>query len=263
MDSDTKPETLRTMSLGDHLEELRYRLVMAIIGLVVGLVICLCLGQSLLGFLAKPYRNAMAAAGIEPQLQAIQLTEPFLVYFNTSLVFGLILSSPWIFYQLWKFVSAGLYSRERRMVYAAVPASAALFIAGAAFFIWVVAPTVITFFVKFNTGIEFVKTVPTLQSYINFVLSLALIFGLAFQMPIVIIFAERMGLISIETLIRARKFVILALLIIAAIATPGPDVISQTALAVPMYVLYEGSILICRLLRKRRGKKELRITMVS
>src|SRR3990172_384307 len=85
MDSDTKPETLRTMSLGDHLEELRYRLVMAIIGLAVGLVICLCLGQSLLGFLAKPYRNAMAAAGIDPQLQAIQLTEPFLVYFNTSL----------------------------------------------------------------------------------------------------------------------------------------------------------------------------------
>ena len=121
------------------------------------------------------------------------------------------------------------------------------------FFILVVAPSVMTFFVNFDTGIEFVKTVPTLKSYINFVLSLALIFALGFQMPIVIIFAERMGLVSVEGLGKARRFVILGLLIIAAIATP-PDVISQIALALPMYALFEGSILVCRILRKRKSE---------
>ena len=215
------------------------------------MVICLCLGKRLLVFLAQPYRNAIAATGTQPQLQAIELPEQFLVYLKTSLVFGLIISSPWAFYHLWKFVSAGLYRRERRFVYVAAPASAALFIAGAAFFIWVVAPSVMAFFVNFDTGIEFVKTVPTLQSYISFVLSLTLIFGLAFQMPIAIVFTERMGLTSIETLTKVRKFVILALVVIAAISTP-PDVISQVALALPMYVLFEGSILVCRVLQRRK-----------
>ena len=251
MNSDTKPEALRTMNLGDHLEELRYRLWLAIVGLVVGLVICLFFGKTFLALLAQPYRNVVAATGAEPQLQAIQLPEQFLVYLKTSLVFGLIISSPWVFYHLWKFVSAGLYQRERRFVYVAAPASAALFIAGASFFIWVVAPSVMGFFVNFDTGIEFVKTVPTLQSYINFVLSLTLIFGLAFQMPIAIVFAEKMGLVSIEALAKARKVIILALLLIAAMVTP-PDVISQVALALPMYVLFEGSILVCRMLRKRK-----------
>ena len=133
MDSDTKPETLKTMNLGDHLEELRYRLWLAIIGLAVGIGICLFFGKRLLSFLAEPYRNITTDAQMQPQLQAIQLPEQFLVYLKTALVFGLILSSPWVFYHLWKFVSAGLYRRERRFVYMAVPASSVLFIAGAAF----------------------------------------------------------------------------------------------------------------------------------
>ena len=138
-------------------------------------------------------------------------------------------------------------------MHVAAPVSAALFIAGAGFFIWVVAPSVMGFFVNFDTGIEFVKTVPTLQSYINFVLSLTLIFGLAFQMPIAIVFVEKMGLVSIEALVKARKIVALALLIIAAMVTP-PDVISQISLALPMYVLFEGSILVCRILHKRKRR---------
>jgi sec-independent protein translocase protein TatC len=91
----------------------------------------------------------------------------------------------------------------------------------------------------------------SLQSYINFVLSLTLIFGLAFQMPIAIVFAEKMGLVTIKALASSRKFVVLGLVVIAAIATP-PDVISQIALAVPLYVLYEVSILVCRISRKRK-----------
>ena len=237
------------MSLGEHLEELRYRLSMAICGAVVGIIACLCFGKILLRFMAKPYRDAMIAAKLEPQLQSIQLPEQFLVYVKTSLVFGIILSSPWIFYHLWKFASAGLYNHERRFTYAVAPASAILFTIGAFFFILVIAPLTIVFFIKFDTGIDFVKATPTLQSYMSFVLSLTLIFGLAFQMPIGIVFAERMGLVQVATLAKARKFVILGLAIVAAIVTP-PDVVSQVALAVPLYALFEGSILVCKFLKK-------------
>ena len=250
--NDKKTEDFKTMGLGDHLEELRYRLLMAVIGVGVGFAVCLYFGKELLGLLVKPYIKVVVAAGLAPQLQAIQLSEQFLVYVRTSLVFGLILSAPWIFYHFWKFVSAGLYSNERRFIYAAVPASAVLFVAGAAFFVLVVAPWVMAFFIKFDTGIDFVKIVPTLQSYTGFVLSLTLIFAAAFQMPIAVVSAERMGLISVADLVRTRKFVILGLLIISAIVTP-PDVISQIALTVPLYALFEVSILICRLLD--RGKR--------
>ena len=249
MGNNRKVDDFKTMGMGDHLEELRYRLLMAVAGVVAGLVVCLYFGKLLLAFLTIPYIQVVRAAGLEPQLQAIQLSEQFLVYVKTSLVFGLIFSAPWIFYHLWKFVSAGLYRNERRFIYAATPASAILFIAGAFFFIMIIAPWAMAFFINFNTGIDFVKVAPTLQSYISFVLSLTLIFGVAFQMPIAIVFAERMGLISVAGLAGARKFVILGLAIISALATP-PDVISQIALAVPLYALFEGSILVCRLLKK-------------
>ena len=115
----------------------------------------------------------------------------------------------------------------------------------------VIAPITMLFFIKFNTGIDFVEVNFTLQNYINFVLALTLIFGLAFQMPIAVVFAERMGLVSVETLGKVRRFVILGLAIVAMIVTP-PDVISQIALALPLYVLFEGSLLLCRILRKRK-----------
>lgn len=249
MNNNNKNKDFKVMSLGDHLEELRYRLLMVIAGIAVSLVFCLCFGKMLLRFMTKPYKDVMTAAKLELQLQAIQLPEQFLVYIKTSLVFGIILSSPWIFYHLWKFVSAGLYRHEKRFIHVAAPASAALFITGAFFFILFIAPLAITFFIKFNTGIDFVKIVPTLQSYISFVLSLTLIFGVAFQLPIGIIFAEKMGLVSIAALVKSRKFVILGLVIVAAIVTP-PDVISQIALAVPLYTLFEGSILVCRFRKK-------------
>ena len=105
------------------------------------------------------------------------------------------------------------------------------------------------FLATFKIGIDFVKNVPTLQDYISFVLSLTLIFGAAFQMPVAIVFAERMGLVSVKALANARKYVILGLATGAAIVTP-PDVISQIALAVPLYILYEGSIVVCRLLQR-------------
>jgi sec-independent protein translocase protein TatC len=249
--SKEKQEHLKTMSLGEHLEELRYRLIRAIAGAGVGLVVCLFFGRYLMRVIAKPYEVAMKTAGLEPEFIAIQPPEQFLVYIKTCLVFGLVISAPWVFYHIWAFVSSGLYRHERKFIYAVAPASALLFMAGALFFMVVIAPMAMLFFIKFDTGIDFVRFSSTLQNYVNLVLSLTLIFAVAFQMPIAIVFAERMGLVSIQTLTSVRRYVILGLVITAAIATP-PDVISQIALAVPLYVLFEGSIVVCRFLRRRK-----------
>jgi sec-independent protein translocase protein TatC len=165
---------------------------------------------------------------------------------KTALLFGIVLSSPWVFYQLWKFISAGLYRHEKRIVYIISPVCAILFIIGALFFLFVVSPLMIRFFLGFDPGIESVKTQVTLASYTNFMFSMMLVFGLCFQMPVAIVAVNRIGIVSVEALKKARKYVLLAIFIVAAVATPSADVISQIALAVPMYILYEMGILFCR-----------------
>lgn len=247
-------EKLKTMSLGDHLEELRTRLILTLLGLVVGFIFCLfpIFGKFFIRLLATPFAKATNSTDVLRHLQTIQPAEGFIVYIKVCLVFGLLITSPWVFWQIWSFVSSGLYRRERKFVYAVAPISALLFITGAVFFLVIIAPLAMGFFIKFNEQLSLASNW-TFQSYINMVLALTLVFGAAFQMPIAIVFAQMMGLVSIQALGRARKFVILGLVIAAAMATP-PDPISQLALAVPLYVLFEGSILICRFLQWRKTK---------
>ena len=118
-------EVFKQMSLGDHLEELRYRLILAISGAMVGLIACLFFGKTFLNFLGMQFAKAMEKAGMEPQLQAIKIAEKFTVYLKTSLVLGLIITCPWVLYHIWQFVSSGLYRHERKFVYAVVPACSA------------------------------------------------------------------------------------------------------------------------------------------
>ena len=249
-------EELVSMSLGDHLQELQSRLILALSGALVGVVTCLFFGKRFLQMIVQPYLSAMENAGLEPNMLAIQPSEQFMVYLKTSLVFGIIFTAPWLFYHAWKFISSGLYRHEKRFVHVVVPACATLFVAGALFFIIIIAPICMTFFIGFDTGLDFIQRGTfTLSHYISFVLSLTLIFGLAFQMPVAIVFAEQMGLVKIDVLTSIRKYVLLVLVVISAIVTP-PDVISQIALATPLYILYEGSILVCRFLRTRKKNKK-------
>lgn len=244
--SEEKEQKLVEMSFGDHLEELRARIILALLGIGVGLAICMFFSGYFLSLLAKPYLYASQQIGLEGNLLAITLSEKFLVYMKTALLFGIILSSPWVFYQLWKFISAGLYVRERKFVYIIMPVCAALFVIGALFFLFVIAPIMIRFFIGFDAGIKSVQTQVTLSSYINFMFSMMLVFGVCFQMPVAIVAVNRIGIVSVENLKKARKYVLLAIFIIAAVATPSADMISQIALAVPMYILYELGILFCR-----------------
>ena len=248
-----RQEEFKTMSLGDHLEELRSRLILTTLGIFAGLILCLFFGKFLIGLLATPFEKATNSTDVLRHLQTIQPAEGFLMYIKVCLVFGLLITSPWVFWQIWAFVSSGLYRHERRFVHTAATISALLFITGAIFFLVIIAPLAMGFFIAFNERLSLASNW-TFQNYINMILGLTLVFGVAFQMPIAIVFAQMMGLISIDALAKARKFVILGLFIVAAMATP-PDVISQIALAVPLYVLFEGSILMCRF-RQWRKKQQ-------
>ena len=247
-DTNKKKDLLdSTMSLGDHLEELRLRLLLALLGLSVGLIICLFLGKPIIAFIKVPY---VAVMGQNARLSTLAPTEGFTSYVKIALLSGLILSSPWVFYQLWMFVAAGLYPHEKRYVYLAAPFSAVLFVAGSLFFIIVIAPLALKFCVKVNNWLG-LSSNWTFPRYIAFVSRLMLIFGIAFQTPTTIFFLNRTGLVSLQALSRARKYVLLAVVVVAAIVTP-PDVITQIGLAVPLYLLFELGILLSYFVNRRK-----------
>ncbi len=236
-----------TMSLGDHLEELRMRLIYALTGLVICAVIGFCFGPKIITLIEKPYISVM---GQEARLQTLSPADGFISFIKIALITGLIISSPWVFYHIWMFVVTGLYPNEKRYVYLAAPFSAVLFICGALFFLFVVAPLTLNFLVKFNEKMLRVNSQFTFQNYMSFVTHLMLVFGLAFQTPTAIFFLNRTGLVSLNTLTRSRKYVLLAVFVIAAMVTP-PDVISQITLGVPLYLLFELGILLSYIASRR------------
>lgn len=238
------------MSLGGHLDELRDRLRLALVGFAAAFFVSLALARGFARIVLSPYRAAMEAAGIESKLQALQPAEPFLVYLKSALVLAILVSSPWIFHQFWAFVASGLRNRERRFVLVAAPACAGLFAAGVLFFLMGIGPWVFRFFMRFDLGIDYLTYQPGLGATFDFILSLALVFGAAFQTPAAIVFAERMELVSRTALARARKYVFLACFVVGAMSTP-PDVVSQIALALPLYALYEAGLLVCKTWRRR------------
>jgi len=237
-----------TMSLGDHLEELRIRLILALLGLVIALIVCLFFGKLIVAFIEMPYVKAL---GTEARLQSIAPADGFASYMEIAMVASAVIASPWIFYQLWLFIAAGLYPHEKRYVYMAAPFSAGLFITGALFFVLIIAPLTLRFLVMFNKSVLGVTSNFTFKNYVSFAATMMLVFGLAFQMPIAIFFLNKTGLVSVQALRRVRKYVFLATVLIAAAATPGSDIVSLFALTIPMYLLFELGILLCYFANRR------------
>jgi sec-independent protein translocase protein TatC len=244
---------LPMMGLGDHLEELRIRVMRAVIGLVVGVVIVTAFGTHLFHFLCQPFYDAMKATGHVPVLKTWSTGEKMVVYFKVTALFGALVASPYIFYQFWKFVSAGLFAKERRYVHILAPFSAFLFITGAMFFIKVMAPITLQYFINFDIGVDYVQTESTLANHIDFMVMMSLVFGLGFQLPLVVVGLNKLGIMSVELLNKWRKYIVLLLAIVAGVLTP-PDVVSQIALGVPLYVLFELSVLFCWLTGKASKK---------
>ena len=253
-DSGKKNDLLSpSMSLGDHLEELRARFILALLGLGIALVVALFFGKFIIAFIEKPY---VAALGENARLQSLAPADGFISYMNIAIVAGAILASPWIFYQLWMFISAGLYPHERRYVYVVVPFSVLLFVSGVLLFILFVAPVTLKFLVMFNREVLGVESNFTFKNYVSFIAIMMLVFGLAFQTPIAIFFLHKLGLVSIQAMQKSRRFVVLGAVVVAAAATPGSDMFSLVTLAVPLYLLFELGILLCYFSERKKQRNK-------
>ncbi|MEN6459273.1 MAG: twin-arginine translocase subunit TatC [Thermoguttaceae bacterium] len=187
----------------------------------------------------------------DPRLKtkALAMTEGFMIYIKASLLVGLLLASPWLFYQIWHFVAAGLYPHERRYVHIYLPFSLGLFLFGAALAFFVVFQPVLDFLLAFNrsTGIS---PEPRINEWLSFVLVLPVGFGVGFQLPLVMLFLERIGVFTIESYLRQWRIAVLVIFVIAGILMP-PDAYSMLINAFSLTILYFGGILLCKLLPRK------------
>ena len=225
-------------TLLEHLAELRRRILICLGAVLLTGIFSYLSINKILDFLARPV----------PRLFFVKPTEAFLTQIKLSLFCGLFFASPVILYQVWQFISPGLVKSERRYALWLVPASLFLFLGGVAFGFFMVLPVGIRFLL--GLGSEKLQPLISVNSYISFVGLLLLGFGLVFQLPLVIIFLTKLGLITPKWLASHRRYAILIIFIVAAALTPGPDIFSQFLMAIPLLILYEVSLWLSRLIKK-------------
>jgi sec-independent protein translocase protein TatC len=299
------PEEFR-MSIGEHLEELRNRLFKGMVGFVVACVVCFIFGERITRWFVHPLITAQVRNKINPQAYTHEVAESFMTYIKIVMICAGVLAGPWLLYQLWQFVAAGLYPKERKYITRYLPLSITLLITGMAFLFYYVLPLMLQFFLAFNLGESFtypdiyqqttesttqpamhvpvvnedpkdpvpgsiwieaktglLKICPakgdvrsivfgsnslvtpqiSLATYIDMVVGLLLSFGLAFQMPLVVLLLHKIGIVQIEMLKKMRRFVYFGMSILAACIVP--DVATgMIALLIPLILLYEFGILL-------------------
>jgi sec-independent protein translocase protein TatC len=189
--------------------------------------------------------RAQRLVGRPPTLTVLQATEGFTSYFKVSVYCGAILSSPWLFYQLWAFVAAGLYPHEKRLVHVYLPVSVGLFLAGVALCELAVLPVGLDYLLSFNEWLGWEPDL-RLSDWLSFATLMPLLFGCAFQTPLVMVFLDRVGVLSAEAYRSHRRLAVFLLALLAALLSVSPDWYSMLALAVPLWGLYEIGILLCR-----------------
>lgn len=237
------------MPLTSHLEELRRKLIIAGASWLVAFLACYAFAEPLFDLIASPVRSALPEG---TSLVFITATEPFFTYLKIGALAGLLVSMPVIFWQIWSFVAPGLYQHEKRYIVPFVLASTLCFATGAFFGYQYVFPMAFKVLIEFGTGSGELNAMLSMGSYLSLSSKLLLAFGLVFELPVVIFFLARMGIVDHKMLARNRKFALLAAFLTGAMLTP-PDVFSQTALAVPFIVLYEIGIIVARIFGKRRA----------
>lgn len=301
------PDAYR-MSVGEHLEELRRRLVAALLGLLLAFVICLVFGQQVIAGFCKPMLEVLYRYEVNPQIYFTGVGDVFVVYIRISLIVAAAVAAPWMLYQLWLFVAAGLYPSERRVVTRFIPLSLSLLVGGMLFVYFFVLPITLEFFILFsgqvpmpeailrspttapgvaieqrlvvpalggdpskpvehelwfdtrqqryktfvNGKVRVLQMLPeslvapiiTLPDYIDLVLMMLLVFGLSFQLPLVVLALQRAGIVDIEQLRAGRRYVYFAMVIVAAVITPGDVITATIALLLPLIGLYELGIVL-------------------
>ena len=231
----------------EHLTELRDRLVRCFIAVGVGFVVAYCFKEKLFELLMAPLVKAM---GENQRMIFTGLPEAFFTYLKVSLLTGIVVAVPVLFYEFWMFVSPGLYRQEKRFLVPVVILSIVFFIIGSGFGYFVVFPYGFQFFLGFAS--ETIQAMPSMKEYLGFASKMLLAFGFVFELPLVLTFMARMGLVSVGFLTKNRKYAVLIFFAGAALITP-PDVVTQIMMAIPLMILYEISILGARIFGKKTG----------
>ena len=306
-----KPETEKEdpdayrMTIGEHLEELRGRMFRAIIGLAVIAIVCFCFGNDVLILFCRPIYQAQFSGHLNTQLYTTELDEGFMIWLKVNLITAAVIASPWILYQFWQFIAAGLYPNERKYITKYIPLSVTLMILGVMLVYFGVLPWTCKFFYGFNDSVgtpekqlitteKYTPTVVphlwgnpahpqigeiwiddsqgkvnlylsdktvrsltfnadsllashvTLTDYIDMVVGLVITFALAFQLPLVVLALVKIGIIQLDTLRGARRYVYFSMSILAAVLAPHDVVTAQVALMVPLVLLFELGVFLAR-----------------
>src|SRR5579859_3225158 len=237
--AEEEKESMPTMGFLDHLEELRRRIIYSIISVAVGFCICWWKVERIYDVMQRPIMDALRTNGLSEKLVYLNPTEPFNLYLKIAALAGLFLTSPYVLYQVWMFISPGLYRNEKRYAVPFMISTITLFTCGGYFGYKIVYPRALDFLIHF--GRQFQPMI-TIGEYTQLLLSIVLGMGLIFEMPILIFFLSLMGIVSPAFMWKNFRYSILVIFIIAAIVTPTPDIVNMCIFAAPMLALYVFSI---------------------
>ena len=241
-----EPEQLAEGTLISHLLELRDRLLRAFLAVILAFVPTAFFANEIFTFVAQPLIDQLPKGA---SLIATSVISPFMTPFKLAFFVALFAAMPVVLYQVWAFVAPGLYRHEKRFALPLLVSSIILFYVGIAFAYFAVFPVMFQFFA--STTPAGVTMMTDITSYMDFVLTMFLCFGLAFEVPVVVVLLVLSGLVKVEKLAEIRGYVLIGIFVVAAVLTP-PDAISQTIMAVPMYLLYEGGLAMARLMNRMR-----------
>jgi sec-independent protein translocase protein TatC len=242
---------LPAMSFLEHLEELRRRIIYSIVAVTAAFFLCWGYVEHIYAFVQKPIMEALQHNGLEQRLVYLNPTEPFNLYLKVALLAGLFVASPVVLYQVWAFISPGLYRNEKRYVVPFMVSTVGLFLAGGYFGYKLVYPQALEFLISF--GKQFQPMI-TIHEYTDLFLTIIIGMGIIFEMPILVFFLALMGIVSAGWMWRNLRYSILVIFIIAAIITPTTDILNMCIFAAPMVALYVLSIAIAWLVHPKQRK---------
>ena len=244
-----EPEKLAEGTLISHLLELRDRLIKALMGVGLVFVPCMMYANDIFSYVSQPLQEKLPKGA---SLIATSVMSPFTTPFKLSFFIAAFIAMPWILYQLWAFVAPGLYRNEKRFAVPLLVSAILLFYVGVTFAYFFVFPVMFSFFA--STTPKGVSMMTDINSYLDFVLVMFFAFGAAFEVPVAVVLLVITGIVKLQKLRENRGYVLLGIFIFAAMLTP-PDAVSQSILAVPMYLLYEGGLLMARILQHMKSKE--------